>query len=343
MYRRPNGLKAPEESFIGLDGIRGDLTKRSRAVRDRILLWTGLPCGIGIGPTKTLAKLANHIAKTAERKPGSYPEELAIVCNLASLAASDLDALLAATDVGAVWGVGRRIGEQLQDAGVKTVLDLARMSTATVRSRWSVVLERTVRELQGEPCISLEEAPPAKQQIACTRSFGQPVTELPDLIEAISEFASRAAEKLRRQFALAGLIQVFAHTSPFRPGPRFSKSVVVPLRRPTADSRLLVQAAVSGVEQIYQPGYRLSKAGVMLLDLMPDSVAQGELDFEPEEARDRSKLMMAMDCINDRFGSGTVHVGSAVGAGAPRDWSMRQERLTPQYTTKWSDLPVARA
>lgn len=332
-----------DESFIGLDGIRGDLTKRSRAVRDRILQWTGLPCGIGIGPTKTLAKLANHIAKTAERKPGSYPEELAIVCNLASLAASDLDALLAATDVGAVWGVGRRIGEQLQDAGVKTVLDLARMSTATVRSRWSVVLERTVRELQGEPCISLEEAPPAKQQIACTRSFGQPVTELPDLIEAISEFASRAAEKLRSQFALAGLIQVFVHTSPFQPGPRFSKSVIVPLRRPTADSRLLVQAAVSGVEQIYQPGYRLSKAGVMLLDLMPDSVAQGELDFEPEEARDPSKLMMAMDCINDRFGRGTVHVGSAVGAGAPRDWSMRQERLTPQYTTKWSDLPVARA
>lgn len=332
-----------DESFIGLDGIRGDLTKRSRAVRDRILQWTGLPCGIGIGPTKTLAKLANHIAKTAERKPGSYPEELAIVCNLASLAAPDLDALLAATDVGAVWGVGRRIGEQLQDAGVKTVLDLTRMSTATVRSRWSVVLERTVRELQGEPCISLEEAPPAKQQIACTRSFGQPVTELPDLIEAISEFASRAAEKLRGQFALAGLIQVFAHTSPFRPGPRFSKSVVIPLRRPTADSRLLVQAAVSGVEQIYQPGYQLSKAGVMLLDLMPDSVAQGELDFEPEEARDRSKLMMAMDCINDRFGRGTVHVGSAVGAGAPRDWSMRQERLTPQYTTKWSDLPVARA
>ena len=332
-----------DESFIGLDGIRGDLTKRSRAVRDRILQWTGLPCGIGIGPTKTLAKLANHIAKTAERKPGSYPEELAIVCNLASLAASDLDALLAATDVGAVWGVGRRIGEQLQDAGVKTVLDLTRMSTATVRSRWSVVLERTVRELQGEPCISLEEAPPAKQQIACTRSFGQPVTELPDLIEAISEFASRAAEKLRGQFALAGLIQVFAHTSPFRPGPRFSKSVVIPLRRPTADSRLLVQAAVSGVEQIYQPGYQLSKAGVMLLDLMPDSVAQGELDFEPEEARDRRKLMMVMDCINDRFGRGTVHVGSAVGAGSPRDWSMRQERLTPQYTTKWSDLPVARA
>lgn len=189
----------------------------------------------------------------------------------------------------------------------------------------------------------IKEDPSFHPRSSHLTSFGQPITELPDLIEAISEFASRAAEKLRRQFGLTGRIQVFAHTSPFRPGPRFSKSVVVALMRPTADSRLLVQAAVSGVEQIYQPGYRLSKAGVMLLDLMPDSVAQGELDFEPEEAKDRSKLMMAMDSINDRFGRGTVHVGSAVGAGAPRDWSTRQERLTPQYTTKWSDLPVARA
>lgn len=332
-----------DESFIGLDGVRGDLTKRSWAIRSRILQWTGIPCGIGIGPTKTLAKLANHIAKTADRKPGSYPESMATVCNLEALTPSDLDALFAATEVGEVWGVGRRIGQQLRDTGVNTVLDLARLSPSMVRGRWGVVLERTVRELQGQPCIGLEDAPPAKQQIACTRSFGHPVTDLPDLIEAISEFASRAAEKLRRQSGLAGQMLVFAHTSPFRPGPRFSKSVVVPLRRPTADSRLLVQSAVAGVRQIYQPGYRLSKAGVMLMDLTNDATKQGELDFEPVDARDRAKLMTAMDAINDRYGRGTVHVGSASRQRAPSDWSMRQERLTPQYTTKWSDLPVARA
>lgn len=232
---------------------------------------------------------------------------------------------------------------QLQDAGVNTVLDLARLSPSMVRSRWGVVLERTVRELQGQPCIGLEDAPPAKQQIACTRSFGQPVTELPDLIEAISEFASRAAEKLRRQSSVAGQILVFAHTSPFRPGPRFSKSVVVPLRRPTDDSRLLVQSAVVGVRQIYQSGYRLSKAGVMLMDLSSETVEQCELDLEPIDTRDRSKLMMTMDALNSRFGRGTVHVGSASRQCAPSDWSMRQERLTPQYTTRWSDMPVARA
>lgn len=332
-----------DESFIGLDGVKGDLTKRSWAIRSRILQWTGIPCGVGLGPTKTLAKLANHIAKTADRKPGSYPDHMATVCNLANVPGSDLDAILAATDVGEVWGVGRRIGQQLRDSGVHTVLDLARLSPSMVRDRWSVVLERTVRELQSEPCISMEEAPAPKQQIACTRSFGHPITEIAPLIEAISEFTGRAAAKLRRQSGLAGQILVFAHTSPFRQGPHFSKSIVIPLRRPTADTRHLVQAAVMGVTQIYKPGFQLSKAGVMLLDLMPDNVSQGEFDFDAPETRDRGKLMAAMDAINDRFGRGAIHVGSAVGAGATRDWSMRQDRLTPQYTTKWSDLPVARA
>ena len=332
-----------DESFIGLDGVRGDLTKRSHAERDRINQWTGIPCGVGIGATKTLAKLANHIAKTAERKPGSYPESLATVCNLLNLPGSDVDAILAATDVGEVWGVGRRIGQQLRDAGVTSVLDLARLSPSMVRDRWSVVLERTVRELQGEACISLDDAPSPKKQIACTRSFGQPVTEVKPLIEAVSEFTSRAAAKLRRQSGLAGQILVFAHTSPFRQGPHFSKSIVIPLRRPTADTRHLVQAAVMGVTQIYKPGFKLSKAGVMLLDLMPDNVSQGEFDFGAPETRDRGRLMAAMDAINDRFGRGAIHVGSAVGVGAHRDWSMRQERLTPQYTTKFSDMPVARA
>jgi DNA polymerase V len=332
-----------DESFIGLDGVRGDLTKRSRAVRDRINQWIGIPCGVGIGTTKTLAKLANHIAQTAERKPGSYPDNLATVCNLVNLPGSDMDALLAATDVGEVWGVGRRIGQQLRDAGVKTVLDLAKLSPSMVRDRWSVVLERTVRELQGEACISLDNAPSPKKQIACTRSFGHPISEITPLIEAVSEFTSRTAAKLRRQSGLAGQILVFAHTSPFRSGSHFSKSIVIPLRRPTADTRHLVQAAVMGVNQIYKQGFQLSKAGVMLLDLMLDNVLQGEFDFDAPETRDRGKLMAAMDAINDRFGRGAIHVGSAVGVGAQRDWSMRQERLTPQYTTKFSDIPIARA
>ena len=332
-----------DESFIGLQGMRGDLTKRSRAIRERIDRWVGIPCGVGIGQTKTLAKLANYIAKTAERKPGSYPAELAQVCNLTTLPAQDLDDVLAATLVEEVWGVGRRIAAQLHEGGIHTVLDLARMEPATIRRRWSVVLERTVRELQGMQCIDLDNAPAPKKEIACTRSFGQAITELPPLVEAVSEFASRAAEKLRKQGSLASQLLVFAHTSPFRPGPRFNKSVVVPLRRPTADTGKLVWAAAMGMRRMYEPGYKMAKAGVMLLDLVPGSVLQGELDLEEEDQRDRTKLMVALDALNGRYGKGTVHSASTGGTNKGKDWGMKQERRTPQYTTRWEDVPVARA
>lgn len=332
-----------DESFIGLQGMRGNLTNRSHAIRARIHQWVGIPCGIGIGHTKTLAKLANHIAKTAERKPGSYPAELAQVCNLTTLPAQDLDDVLASTLVEEVWGVGRKIGAQLHQCGVHTVLDLARLDPATVRRRWSVVLERTVRELQGMQCIELDNAPEPKREIACTRSFGQAVTELPPLVEAVSEFASRAAEKLRKQGSLASQLLVFCHTSPFRPGPRFNKSVVVPLRRPTADTGKLVWAAAAGMRRMFEPGYKMAKAGVMLLDLVPGNVLQAELDLEDEDQRDRTQLMVALDTLNQRFGKGTVHSGSTGGTNKGKDWGMKQERRTPQYTTRWEDVPVARA
>lgn len=188
-----------DESFIDLSGVRGDLVARSHKIRSRILQWVGIPCGIGIGATKTLAKLAklaNHVAKTAERKPGIYPDHLAQVCDLSKLTQNELDAVLTATPVNEVWGVGRQISKQLTAAGVTTVLDLVRLDPAMVKRRWSVVLERTVRELQGTPCIDLDHTPAPKKEIACTRSFGHPVTELSTLAEAVTEFASRAAVKL---------------------------------------------------------------------------------------------------------------------------------------------------
>lgn len=331
-----------DESFIGLEGVRGNLVERGYRVRARILQWTGLECGIGIGRTKTLAKLANHIAKSAERKPGTYPEHLARVCNLGDLSSEGLAALLGATPVGEVWGVGRRIGAQLAEAGVATALDLARLDPTTVRRRWSVVLEKTVRELQGTPCIDLEEVPPEKQQIAVTRSFGRSVSDLQPLLEAVSEFASRAGEKLRKQGSFAGQVYVFAHTSPFRQTPQFSRGITVPLRRPTADSQLLVAAACAGMRQIYEPGFEISKAGVMMLDLGSSSIHQAELDLEETDCKDRSGLMTAMDRLNSRFGKRTVFVGSA-GLPQGHQWAMRQERRTPQYTTRLSDIPIARA
>lgn len=331
-----------DESFIDMTGVKGDLTQRAQRVRERVLQWTGIPTGIGIASTKTLAKLANHVAKSADRKPGSYSAELARVCNLAALPASDLDAVLQATAVGEVWGVGRRISEQLIQGGVETVLDLVRLDPATVRRRWSVVLERTVRELQGQPCITLEDQPAPKKEIAYTRSFGGAVTELEDLVAAVTHFASGAAVKLRSQGSKAGQIQVFAHTSAFRPGPKYSRSLVIPLRRPTDDTMALVNAAVKAIEAIYRPGFNFAKAGVMLLDLQDGGLQQGELDLEPEPAA-RGQLMGTMDKLNDRFGRGTLVLGSAGVKGPKRDFEMKQNLLTPKYTTSWDDLPVAKA
>lgn len=334
-----------DESFIGdLDGVR-DLTKRAWAIRSRILRWTGIPTCVGLAPTKTLAKLCNHAAKDAERKPGSYPAELARVCNWAELPKEAQLDLLRRTAAGEVWGIGRRIAAKLAEQGIATALDVAMMPAAKARDGWSVVLERTVRELQGVSCISLDQAPPPKQQIACTRSFGHAVTELQPLIEAVSEFASRAGEKLRAGNQRAGALQVFAHTSPFRPGPRFYRTATIQLQPPTSDTKALVGAAVAGLTRFYEPGYKLAKAGVMLLDLCSAEVQQHELRlFEPSSARDQSRLMEAMDAVNSRFGKGTVHIAST-GQSTRTDatWRMKQERRTPRYTTALDEIPIARA
>ena len=332
-----------DESFIDLSGVR-DGRARAQRVRDRIFRWVGIPCCVGIASTKTLAKFANHVAKDAERKPGSYPPEHAQVCDLSTLSREAVGALLGVTDVGEIWGVGRRISAQLIAGGINTALELARLDAGTVRRGWSVVLERTVRELQGVACIDLENAPPAKKEIACTRSFGRPVTALQPLIEAVSEFASRAAQKLRGQASNAGEILVFARTSPFREGTQYSRSLVVPLRRPTSDTALIVATAVAALRQIYRPGIQFAKAGVMLMGIQPAAIMQAELDFHAGDSEvDRPKLMQALDAVNDRWGRGTMRVASGQVGIAPRDWTMRQERKTPGYTTEWNDMPTARA
>jgi DNA polymerase V len=334
-----------DECFVDLSGLRGDGRGRALRLRERLLQWIGIPCGIGIGPTKTLAKLANHIAKHAERQPGApYPPEFAQVCELAAPGPA-LDALLAMTDVADVWGIGPQLTGRLQAEGVRTALDLARAEAAVLRRRFGVVVERTVRELQGVSCLAIEDVPPARKEIACTRAFGQAVGALPPLEEAVSDYAARAAFKLRQQGSLAAQLLVFIHTNPFRRTERqYARSITVPLRRPCAETATLAQAALRGLRAIWKPGYRIHKAGVILLDLRDAAVAQGELPLQDDGPRRGGvRLMAAVDRLNDRYGRGTVQLASAGLGGEARSWTMKQQWRTPQYTTRWEDLPEARA
>jgi DNA polymerase V len=334
-----------DECFIDLAGVGGDLVARAQQVRQRSERWIGIPCGIGIARTKTLAKLANHVAKEADRKPGApYPPEFGRVCNLAALPAADLDAVFAATGVRDVWGIGARLSAQLQADGVRTVADLVAMDPAVARRRWSVVVERTVRELQGTPCIGFEDAPAPRQEVSCTRAFGEAVTTLAPLEEAVSEYASRAAFKLREDGSHAAQVRTFIHTNPFRTWERqYARSATVPLRRPSSDTAPIVQAAVRGLRQVWQAGFRIHKAGVVLTDLCSAGLGQGELALEDNAPRAPGRLAVAMDRINDRYGRGTLQTASAGLGGERRSWTMKQEWRTPHYTTNWAHLPTAAA
>jgi DNA polymerase V len=340
-----------DECFLDFDGVPGDLVARGRDLRRRVLQWTGLPTSVGFGPTKTLAKLANHIAKTADRKPGSYPPRLAQVCHLGELAPAERDELMRRTEVGAVWGVGRRTSARLDEAGIRSVLDLVRADAGALGRQFGIVLRKTVLELRDTPCLDLDPAPPAQQQIMCSRSFGQPVTELPDLIEVVGQFTSRVAERLRDQRSVAGAVHVFIATSPFRPQDRqHAPSATLPLAAPTADTRALVSAAVRALRSIHRPGHRYLKAGVMLVDLQaqgrdpttPDLFAADDADDAPA-ARDRSALMGAIDALNQRFGRDTVSVAAAARRAGLSAHASRQERRSPRYTTRLDEIVTARA
>lgn len=324
-----------DECFVDLTGMEalvGDLTAYGLAMRERVLRWIGIPTCVGIGPTKTLAKLANHIAKKNIARHWSG------VCDLTALSPSEIDALMARIEVGEVWGVGRKLRERLSADGIATALDLKRASSTFIRASVSVVLERTVRELNGTVCYPLDcEAQPQKQ-IICSRSFGHPVVTLADLEIALTEFASVAAERMRKQGLKAGRVQVFIQTSAFRKKDRqYSAGVVVPLPMPVGDTLQIGEAALAGLAAIFRPGFKFAKAGVILLDLSNRTVEQADMFADASPRRDR--LMAAMDAINGQFGRGAVRVGSVGGRQA---WHMSQSAKTPSYTTEFDALPSVR-
>jgi DNA polymerase V len=316
-----------DESFVDLTGTP-NLREVSYAMRERVRMWTGMPVCVGIGPTKTLAKLANHVAKKHPRSQGVF--------NYNALTDAQKAALLQRIPVSEVWGVGRKLTQRLLAHGVETVLDLREAHIPSLRAEFGVVMEKTQRELQETPCIQMEEVAADKQQIIASRSFGSMVTDLPVLKDALSTFVANACAKLRAQNSQAAVIQVFLQTNRFRQDlPQYSPSLAVPLPQPTHDTLVVNRWADALCERMFREGYQYKKAGVMLSELSPVTHQQGDwLEASPPG---HSKLMQALDHLNARYGRGAVKVSTQ---GAYQGWQMRQERKSPNYTTDWDDVPV---
>lgn len=319
-----------DESFLDLTGFQSrDLTRYGQHMRKRILKWTGLPVCVGIGSTKTLSKLANHCAKKRQGFNG--------VCNFNTMDSHELDLLLAEIEVGEIWGVGRKLAPKLEALGFKSVLDLKRASPERLRQQFSVVLEKTIRELNGTVCIELEEMAPAKKQIISSRSFGQQVRDYVSLAESITLYMSRAAEKLRKQQSFAGSVYVYIRTSLFRPDdPFYSNGMTIPLPSPTDDTRQLVNVALWGLKLIYKPNYNYAKAGVMLSEIVPARGVQADLFSQAQASPKSTALMSTMDNINRKMGKESIKLASE---GFRRPWKMKQGNRSPGYTTRWEDVP----
>jgi DNA polymerase V len=316
-----------DEAFMNLQGVSNcqNLEEFGREVRAKVLRWTGLTVGVGIAPTKTLAKLANHAAKKWTKTGG--------VVDLSLLARQRK--LMALVEVGDVWGVGRRISKKLNDLGIKTALQLADTPTPLIRKHFNIVLERTVRELRGEPCLELEEFAPTKQQIVCSRSFGDRVSEYDLMREAICSHAVRAAEKLRGEHQYCRHISAFVKTSPFAMNELYyGKTAGTKLQIPTQDSRDIVAAATQCLDAIWQDGHRFQKCGVMLGDFYSQGVAQLGLFDEYKPRTNSEQLMAVLDGIN-HSGKGRVWFA---GQGIQKSWEMKRQMLSPAYTTRFSDL-----
>ena len=315
-----------DEAFLDCSGLTADgLDRFGSQLRKTVKQWTGIPVSIGVAPTKTLAKVANHIAKRLPDNSG--------VCVLEK--EETIEYCLKKLPVEKLWGVGRRYALFLRSWGINTAWDLRRMPEGWVKENMTVVGLRLQKELKGEPCIPMEHNPQKKKEICTSRSFGTMVTELDELKQAVSMYATRCAEKLRTQNSCTNLVNVFLHTNPFRPDlPQYKNVRLVRLPVASNSTLTIVQSALRGLESIYMKGYQYKKAGVIVSGLVPSNTIQYNVFHSTDEDR-HMRLMTAMDKVNDREGRDVLRVAEQ---GFTRRWTLRQERLSPCYTTRWADF-----
>ena len=312
-----------DESFLDLSGVR-DRIELGRDIQFTVKQWTGVPCCVGIGPTKTLAKMANKWAK----KHGGVIDASDSVFRAKIMAQFPVEDL---------WGVGRKWAAKLEDMGIMTAQNLVETDPGLILQRFGVVLARTQKELQGKPCIALEEQEPDRKQILVSRSFGQRVED-PRLIgEAVATFATRACEKLRKRGLVASGVWVFAQTDGFRLDlPQHYPSRAVALPRATGDTRIVLETVRALLRGMLKKGYAYKKCGVGLLDLSRPEDLQGDLFQSPVVGN--KAVMDTLDAINRKFGRGTAGFAASGWKETPA-WGMRQRNVSPCFTTRWADLP----
>lgn len=317
-----------DECFLDLTSFRQhNLAAYGQEIRTRIRQWTGLPVCVGIAATKTLAKLANHIAK-------KHPEFQG-VCDLNAMTTEEQTQWFRKLPVGEIWGIGPRLAPKLEALGIHTVADLRLADPAALRARFSVVMEKTIRELNGIVCMEMEDVSPPRKQILSSRSYGVPVTDLESLKESVTLYMSRAAEKLRGQASYAGMVSVHIRTSPFNEKePYYGNSLTIQLPAPTDDTMQLVRAALWGLKRIYRPGFRYQKAGVMLSELVPAEGRQTDMFSEAVAPKSQGK-MKVLDEINRKMGRQALKLAAE---GSRQPWKMKQGNVSPAYTTDWEHL-----
>ena len=319
-----------DEAFLALEDWQG--VEFARELRARVRQWTGIPVSIGIGPTKTLAKMANRLAKKTP--------ELGGVLDLETV--RDMDELLSRVPCEDIWGIGKRLAVRLAAGGIRTACDLKYGEAAWVRKTLGVVGERIRLELQGVSCLALEEVPAPKKGIASAKSFGRPVESLRELEEALATYTARAAEKLRAGRLLARQVHVFVATNPFSARqPQYSAGAQTALVRPSNHTPDLIAAALELLREIYRPGHQYKKTGIFVTDLIAESDLQPDLfDAAPEAAGRVRELDQIVDGLNRKLGRNAIRYGSM---GVKSRWAMRQERRSRKFTTRWDELPVAKA
>lgn len=317
-----------DEAFLSLEGITRNPSDYAGQIRRTIKKWVGIPVSIGIGPSKTLAKAAAHVAKKVPCHEGVFD-----ITHCA-------DTLLGKIDVGDVWGIGRRYNRLLKRAGIHTARDLRDVDDSWAKKHLKITGLRTVMELRGMSCISLDQDQAPKKAIMCSRSFGRKVHSIEELREAAAAYTSRAAEKLRAQGSAAGFIEVFLIEFPFNEG--FPATHIASTNIPvaTAYTPRLIRYAQALIERIYRAGPAYRKVGVMLADIVPRGQVQMNLFHQTHEGPRELRLMQTIDRINSRLGSGTI---SYAAAGFSRPWWMRQTRKSPRFTTSWEELPLVKA